>query len=44
LEVEIYRIVRMLESIPPTASLQVRLKTPKSFGKAFFTLTSVRVP
>ena len=44
MEVETYRIVRMLEPIPPTASLQVRLKTPKSFGEVPFTLTSVRLP
>jgi hypothetical protein len=44
MDVESYRIVRMLESIPPTAALQVRLKTPKSFGELPFTLTNVRLP
>ena len=44
MEVETYRIVRMLEPIPPIASLQVRLKTPKSFGEVPFTLTGVKLP
>ena len=44
MELEAYRIVRMLEPIPPTASLQVRLKTPKSFGEVPFTLANVKLP
>ena len=44
MELEAYRIVRMLEPIPPTASLLVRLKTPKSFGEVPFALTSVQLP
>jgi len=44
MDVESYRIVRMLEPIPPTATLQVRLKTPKSFGQLPFTLSSVKLP
>jgi hypothetical protein len=44
MELEAYRIVRMLEPIPPTASLQVRLKTPKSFGEVPFTLADVKLP
>jgi hypothetical protein len=44
MEVETYRIVRMLEPIPPTASLRVRLKTTKSFGEVPFALTSVKLP
>jgi hypothetical protein len=41
---EPYRIVRMLEAIPSTATLQVRLKTPKSFGEIPFTLGNVKLP
>jgi hypothetical protein len=44
MDVESYRIVRMLEPIPPTATLQVRLKTPKSFGEIPFTLSNVKLP
>jgi hypothetical protein len=44
MELEGYRIVRMLEPIPQTASLQVRLKTPKSFGEVPFTLANVKLP
>jgi hypothetical protein len=44
MDVESYRIVRMLEPIPPTATLQVRLKTPKSFGELSFTLANVKLP
>jgi hypothetical protein len=43
-EIESYRIVRMLEPIPPAATLQVRLKTPRSFGEVPFTLTNVKLP
>ena len=39
-----YRIVRMFEPIPPTASLVVRLKTPRSFGEVPFALTNVKLP
>ncbi len=39
-----YRIVRMLEPIPEGASLQVRLKTPRSFGEVPFTLANVKLP
>jgi hypothetical protein len=34
----------MLEPIPRTASLQVRLKTPKSFGELPFSLTNLKLP
>jgi len=44
MDVESYRIVRMLEPIPPTATLQVRLKTAKSFGELPFTLANVKLP
>jgi hypothetical protein len=44
MDVESYRIVRMLEPIPPTATLQVRLKTSKSFGELPFTLSNVKLP
>jgi hypothetical protein len=43
-DVEGYRVVRMLEPIPPTASLQVRLKTPKSFGEVRFAFQDVKLP
>ena len=39
-----YRIVRMLEPIPPNASLLVRLKTPRSFAEIPFTLSGVKLP
>jgi hypothetical protein len=39
-----YRIVRMLEPIPPTASLLVRLKTPRSFAEVPFSLSRVALP
>ncbi|HYK42456.1 MAG TPA: hypothetical protein VE007_08705, partial [Thermoanaerobaculia bacterium] len=42
--VESYRIVRMFEPIPPAASLQVRLKTPKSFGELRFAFQDVKLP
>jgi hypothetical protein len=44
MDVESYRIVRMLEPIPPTATLQVRLKTPKTFGELPFILANVKLP
>ena len=44
MDMEPYRIVRMLEPIPPTATLQVRLKTPKSFGEVPFALSNVKLP
>ena len=44
MDIEPYRIVRMLEPIPPTATLQVRLKTPKSFGEVPFALANVKLP
>lgn len=43
-DLEGYRIVRMLEPIPPTATLQVRLKTPKSFGEVSFALSNLKLP
>jgi hypothetical protein len=43
-EVEGYRILRMLEPIPPAASLQVRLKTPKSFSEVRFAFQDVKLP
>jgi hypothetical protein len=43
-DVEGYRVVRMLEPIPPAASLQVRLKTPKSFGEVPFAFQDVKLP
>ncbi|HSP94115.1 MAG TPA: hypothetical protein VLU06_06155 [Thermoanaerobaculia bacterium] len=44
MELEGYRIVRMLEPIPRTAALQVRLKTPKSVGEIPFALAEVELP
>jgi len=44
MDMEPYRIVRMLEPIPPTATLQVRLKTPKSFGEVPFALANIKLP
>lgn len=44
MELEGYRIVRMLELIPRTAALQVRLKTPKSVGEIPFALAEVKLP
>ncbi len=44
MEVETYRIVRMLEPISATASLQVRLKTPKSFAEVPFALSDLKLP
>jgi hypothetical protein len=44
MDVESYRIVRMLEPIPPTATLQVRLTTPKTFGDLPFTLSNIKLP
>jgi len=44
MEIEPYRIVRMLEPIPPNATLQVRLKTAKSFGEVPFKLADVKLP
>ncbi len=44
MDMEPYRIVRMLEPIPPTATLQVRLKTAKSFGEVPFALANVKLP
>lgn len=44
MDLEGYRIVRMLEPIPQNAALQVRLKTPKSFGEVPFTLAEVNFP
>ena len=43
-DVEGFRVVRMLEPIPPTASLQVRLKTAKSFGEVRFAFQDVKLP
>ena len=39
-----FRIVRMLEPIPASASLLVRLKTPRSFAEVPFALTNVKLP
>lgn len=39
-----YRIIRMLEPIPEGASLLVRLKTPRSFGEVPFRLANVKLP
>jgi hypothetical protein len=44
MDLDNYRIVRMLEPIPEGASLQVRLKTPRSFGEVPFTLANVKLP
>jgi uncharacterized protein with GYD domain len=43
-DLESYRIVRMLEPVPESASLQVRLKTAKSFGEVPFALADVKLP
>ena len=42
--VEGYRILRMFEPIPPNSSLQVRLKTPKSFGEIRFAFQDLKLP
>ncbi len=44
MDLENYRIVRMLEPIPDGASLQVRLKTPRSFGEVPFALANIKLP
>jgi hypothetical protein len=44
MDLEGYRIIRMFEPIPQNASLQVRLKTPKSFGEVSFSLANVKLP
>jgi hypothetical protein len=44
MDLEGYRIIRMFEPIPQNASLQVRLKTPKSFGEVPFALANVKLP
>ncbi len=44
MDLEQYRVIRMFEPIPPTTSLQVRLKTPKSFGEVPFALADVKLP
>ncbi|MFN2631956.1 MAG: hypothetical protein ABR610_00850 [Thermoanaerobaculia bacterium] len=43
-DLEGYRIVRLLEPIPENASLQVRLKTARSFGEVPFSLSNVKLP
>ncbi|HEY6146239.1 MAG TPA: hypothetical protein VIZ69_01020, partial [Thermoanaerobaculia bacterium] len=43
-DIEGFRVLRMLEPIPPTASLQVRLKTPRSFGEVPFAFQDVKLP
>lgn len=43
-DLEGYRIVRMLEPLPAAAVLQVRLKTPRSFGEVPFALSNVKLP
>lgn len=43
-DVEGYRILRMFEAIPEKASLQVRLKTPRSFGVIPFSFSNVKLP
>src|SRR5262249_15032522 len=44
MDLDSYRVIRMFEPIPATASLQVRLKTPKSFGELPFTLSNLKLP
>lgn len=44
MEVESYRIVRIFEPIPQGAVLLVRLKTPRSFAEAPFSLSNVKLP
>ncbi len=44
MDLDNYRIVRMLEPVPEGASLQIRLKTPRSFGEVPFTLANVKLP
>ena len=44
MEMENYRIVRMFEPIPQGAVLLVRLKTPRSFAEAPFTLSNLKLP
>lgn len=39
-----YRIIRMFEPVPPTATLQVRLKTANSFAEVPFALADVKLP
>ncbi|MEP6769961.1 MAG: hypothetical protein ABJC61_14910 [Acidobacteriota bacterium] len=43
-DLEGYRIVRVLDPIPETASLQVRLKTARSFGEVPFSFSNVKLP
>ena len=43
-KLEGFRIMRMFEPIPATATLQVRLKTAKSFVEIPFALADVRLP
>jgi hypothetical protein len=44
MEMESYRIVRIFEPIPEGAVLLVRLKTPRSFAEAPFSLSDVKLP
>jgi hypothetical protein len=44
MEMESYRIVRIFEPIPEGAVLLVRLKTPRSFAEAPFSLSNVKLP
>lgn len=44
MEMESYRIVRIFEPIPKDAVLLVRLKTPRSFAEAPFSLSNVKLP
>ncbi len=43
-KLEGFRIMRLFEPIPAAASLQVRLKTPKSFVEMPFALADVKLP
>ncbi|MDQ2871378.1 MAG: hypothetical protein M3S32_11580 [Acidobacteriota bacterium] len=43
-DLEGYRIVRVFEPIPESATLQVRLKTARSFGEVPFSLSNVKLP
>ncbi|MEO8430264.1 MAG: hypothetical protein ABI592_02060 [Acidobacteriota bacterium] len=43
-DMEGYRIMRLLEPLPANATLQVRLKTAKSFAQVPFALANVKLP
>ena len=44
MDLEGYRIMRMLEPIPVSGALLVRLKTPRTFGEVPFAFQDVKLP